>query len=221
MENNFVNTWNDVVKHPNDFFRNMPVSGGYRDPLIFAIVNYIIAAILASVSSVMQTRTLAESEVVPEIMVSMSQGMGLLNLVTAPIFNIIGLFIGAAILFVCFKIMGGSGTYEGTVRIMAYTSIVSVILGIIGIIILLIVPSPLLEQFMQNDPDMTVIMEYMQYAIYGITLMLIVFVYNVFLLGLGGKYVHELSMLRSVIGVLLPGIAMGLLIAVMIIISGT
>lgn len=220
MENNFVNTWKDVVKHPNDFFRNMPVSGGYRDPLIFAIVNYIIAAILATVSSVMQTRILAESEVVPEIMVSMSQGMGLLNLVTAPILDVIGLFIGAAIFFVCFNIMGGSGTYEGTVKIVAYTSILPVISGIIGIIIVLIVPSPPLEQFMQNDPDMTAIMEYMQYAIYGITLML-VFVYDVFLLGLGGKYVHELSMLRSVIGVLLPSIAMGLLIAVTIIISGT
>lgn len=220
MENNFVNTWKDVVKHPNDFFRNMPVSGGYRDPLIFAIVNYIIAAILATVSSVMQTRILAESEVVPEIMVSMSQGMGLLNLVTAPILDVIGLFIGAAIFFVCFNIMGGSGTYEGTVKIVAYTSILPVISGIIGIIIVLIVPSPPLEQFMQNYPDMTAIMEYMQYAIYGITLML-VFVYDVFLLGLGGKYVHELSMLRSVIGVLLPSIAMGLLIAVTIIISGT
>ena len=221
MENNFINTWKDIVKHPNDFFRNMPVSGGYRDPLIFAVINYVIAAILTTAGNLINLRTLAESEVMPGFMVSMSYGMALFNLVTAPIFNIISLFIGAGILFICFKIMSGSGTYEGTVRIVAYTSIVSVILGIIGIIIILIIPSPPMEQFMQATPDMAEIMEYMQYAIYGIVLMLIVFAYNVFLLGLGGKYVHGLSLIRSLIGVLLPVIALGLLFAVMIIISAT
>ena len=78
-----------------------------------------------------------------------------------------------------------------------------------------------MEQFMQATTDMAEIMEYMQFAIYGIVLMLIVFAYNVFLLGIGGKYVHGLSMLHSLISVLLPVIVLGLLIIIMMIISTT
>ena len=36
--------------------------------------------------------------------------------------GIVGLFVGGIILFVFFKIFGGSGGYEGTVRILSYSS---------------------------------------------------------------------------------------------------
>ena len=79
MDNNFVNTWKDVVKHPNDFFRSMPVSGGYHDPLIFAFINYIIVAILGTAGGIMQTMALVESEVIPAFIYSISNVMALLN----------------------------------------------------------------------------------------------------------------------------------------------
>ena len=58
-------------------------------------------------------------------------------IVAMPIFGIIGLFISGLILYICFKIIGGSGSYEGTVRIVSYASAVNAVswIPIIGQII--------------------------------------------------------------------------------------
>jgi len=56
-----------------------------------------------------------------------------------PIAGIIGLFISGAILYICFKIVGGSGSYEGTVRMLSYISAVNAVawIPILGWIIAL------------------------------------------------------------------------------------
>ena len=47
--------------------------------------------------------------------------------IAAPILGIVGIFIGGLILHICFKIVGGSGSYEGTVRTVSYASAISVV----------------------------------------------------------------------------------------------
>jgi hypothetical protein len=82
----------------------MPRSGGYKDPLIFALVILLIPGIIFMIFT-----------------------LGL-SLIMAPLFGIVGLFIGAAILFfACTKFVGGKGDYEGTFRVVAYTSAVNVV----------------------------------------------------------------------------------------------
>ena len=112
----FIGTWKKVITTPGDFFKEMPTSGGYEAPLKFAVVNYVIAGIG---------------------MALISLGSAFFMIVAMPIFGIIGLFISGLILYICFKIIGGSGSYEGTVRIVSYASAVNAVswIPIIGQII--------------------------------------------------------------------------------------
>ena len=114
----FIGTWKKVITTPSDFFREMPTSGGYEVPLKFAVVNYIIAGIGLTLISL---------------------GSAFFAIVFIPIAGVIGLFISGAILYICFKIVGGSGSYEGTVRIVSYASAVNAVswIPIIGQIIAL------------------------------------------------------------------------------------
>ena len=102
----FIGTWKKVITTPGDFFKEMPTSGGYEEPLKFAVVNYVIAGIGATL---------------------LTLGSAFFAIVVAPIIGIIWLFISGAILYICFKIVGGSGSYEGTVRIISYTSAVNAV----------------------------------------------------------------------------------------------
>lgn len=114
----FIGTWKKVITTPGDFFREMPTSGGYGEPLKFAVVNYIIAGIGLTLISL---------------------GRAFFMIVAMPIFGIIGLFISGLILYICFKIVGGSGSYEGTVRMLSYVSAVNAVawIPIIGWIVAL------------------------------------------------------------------------------------
>jgi len=224
MLGNFVSTWKSVIIHPNDFFRDMPTSGGYRDPLVFAVINYIIYAIIASTSNLVQIRSLVESGVIPGSMVAISYVMSLVGLIFTPVFSIIGLFIGAAIYFICFKMVGGSGSYEGTFRISAYASAVTVISGVLVVVFTFVnLLSPVNQ--MISITDMAELMESMQYMVYSISsiilLLLLLVIYSIYLMGQGGKYVHNITMLRSVIAILLPSIVVGLLFISLIMFSGS
>ena len=116
----FIGTWKKVITTPGDFFKEMPTSGGYGEPLKFAVVNYIIAGIGLTLVSL---------------------GGAFFMIVAMPIIGIIGLFISGAILYICFKIVGGSGSYEGTVRMLSYISAVNAVawIPILGWIIALYV----------------------------------------------------------------------------------
>jgi len=102
----FIETWKTVITTPGDFFRDMPTSGGYEAPLKFAVVNYLIAGIGTAL---------------------ISFGSMFAAVIATPVFGVIGLFIGGLILYVCFKVVGGSGSYEGTVRLAAYSSAVTAV----------------------------------------------------------------------------------------------
>ena len=102
----FIGTWKKVITTPSDFFKEMPTSGGYGEPLKFAVVNYIIAGIGLTLISL---------------------GSAFFMILVMPIAGIIGLFISGAILYICFKIVGGSGSYEGTVRMLSYISAVNAV----------------------------------------------------------------------------------------------
>ena len=207
MLDKFVNTWKSVIFQPNIFFKDMPTVGGYGNPLVFAFINYIIYAIITSIGTLVQMKSL---EFMPNFMVGISYTTSLINLITTPIFSTIGLFIGAAIYLVCFKIVGGSGSYEGTFRILAYTSVVTVISGVLTVILVFIIPCPPMNQ-MIGVTNIAEFKEYMQYAIYIIVFVLLETIYTIYLVSSGGKYVHEISTLKSIIAAILPYIAIGLL----------
>jgi hypothetical protein len=101
----------------------------------------------------------------------------IMTAIMAPIMGIIFLFIGAAIFYIIYKVLGGSGSYEGTVRFLSYASAVMVVSWI-----------PLIG------------------LVFGF--------YQLYLYIVGGMIVHNVSMAKSAIAVLLPTFLVILLVMV-------
>ncbi|MCG7849624.1 MAG: YIP1 family protein [ANME-2 cluster archaeon] len=104
----YVETLKKVLTNPEGFYSEMPKSGGFQEPLTFAAINFAILGLLSGIIAVILSGASATSIVI--------------SLIGVVIIGIIGLFIGGIILYIFFKIFGGSGDYEGTVRILSYSS---------------------------------------------------------------------------------------------------
>ena len=110
-----------VVTAPISFYKTMPTSGGYAEPIIFVVVMSLITAIVAIVFG-----TLGLSMA--------GLAVGISSLIFIPIFSVIGSFIGAAILFVIWKLMGSDKDYETAYRCAAYAFAISPIMAAISFI---------------------------------------------------------------------------------------
>ena len=112
----YIETWKEVIQSPSDFYRRMSTTGGYADPLTFAAISFAISGILSALLSFG----------IYGIFGMHGRGFSFLTLIglviATPILGIIGLFIGAAIFYVIYKLLGGTGSYEGTVRFASYAS---------------------------------------------------------------------------------------------------
>ncbi|WP_116365361.1 YIP1 family protein [Parahaliea mediterranea] len=92
-----------VLTNPAGFYQTMPRSGGFLEPVIFAAVMAAAGGVVAAVLSLFASNV----------------GMlaaGFAGIVIFPIFAVIGGFIGAAVLFVIWKLMGSSQDYETAFR---------------------------------------------------------------------------------------------------------
>lgn len=103
---NYYETGKKVIVKPVDFFKEMPITGGYKDPLIFAIITAVIMGVGLTIITL---------------------GVGFLAIIFAPIAVAISIFLAALLLLICAKIVGGTGTYEGTLRVAAYANVVNII----------------------------------------------------------------------------------------------
>ncbi len=106
MLKQYFETGKNIILKPVDFFKTMPVTGGYKDPLIFALITSVIMGIGLTIITL---------------------GVGFLAIIFAPIAVTISVFLAALLLMVCAKMVGGTGTYEATVRVAAYANIVNII----------------------------------------------------------------------------------------------
>jgi hypothetical protein len=113
----YIDTWKSVMQSPSEFYRKMPKTGGYADPLIFAAINFAVFGLMTA---------LFNRGMYGGIYSGREFGFFIVfgSLIMTPIFGIISLFIEALILYVIYRLLGGSGTYEGTVRFISYATAV-------------------------------------------------------------------------------------------------
>jgi len=192
---NFIETCKEVILKPSDFYRKMPTIGGYTDPLTFAAISFLIYGVISTLTGVLLSRVgymngmyggmLGEIYGVGEF----SSSMIILYVIIVPILGIVILLIDAAILNIIYKVLGGTGNYEGTLRFTSYANAVNIItwIPIIGWIFSL---------------------------------------YSLYLYIVGGSIVHNISMWKSAVAILLDMILIGLLavaigVAVALIMIGT
>ncbi len=98
-----------IALDPGGFYRDMARSGGYAEPLIFIVVMGVIAGIVAAIGSILFGG------------MRIGMGFGLAAIIALPIMAIIGSFIGAAIMFVIWKLMGSGESYHVAWRCVAYS----------------------------------------------------------------------------------------------------
>jgi len=103
---NYYDTGKNIVLKPVDFFKEMPTTGGYKDPLIFATITAVIMGVGLTIITL---------------------GVGFLAIIFAPIAVAISIFLAAFLLLICARIVNGKGTYEATLRVAAYANVVNVI----------------------------------------------------------------------------------------------
>jgi hypothetical protein len=147
----YITSWKEVILRPSDFYQRMQKTGGYADSLAFAAISFIIYGLLTVIFN--RGMYIRVSTV-------------LLAAIVTPIAGIIFLFIGATVLDIIYKGRGGTGSYEGTVKLISYATAVMVLSWI-----------PLAG--------------------------MIVGIYGIYLCTVGGMFVHNVSMEKSVIVVFL------------------
>jgi hypothetical protein len=111
-----------VVTDPVGFYQSMPKSGGLGDPLIFMIALALVSAVLSAILSLFGFG-------MGGMMVA-----GLMAIIVVPIFVVIFGFVGAAIAYIIWKLMGSDENYETAYRCVAYTSAVGPVVTVLGIV---------------------------------------------------------------------------------------
>lgn len=110
-----------VITQPAAFFRAMPKTGGFIEPLIFMVVIGVVSGLIQAVLSLLH--------------LNMAGAMaGIAAIVIMPVAILIFGFIGAGIAFLVWKFMGSQENYETAYRCCAYASAISPITTILGII---------------------------------------------------------------------------------------
>lgn len=111
-----------VLTSPESFFRGMPKTGGYVNPLIFMIVMGVVGGLIQSIFSIIGLR------------VATGLAMGVASIILVPIVIAIFGFVGAAILYLIWKLMGSQEEYETAYRCAAYISALTPITCVLGIV---------------------------------------------------------------------------------------
>ena len=111
-----------MIKDPVGFYREMPVSGGFVDPLIFLVILGVATGLVRSVIALLGFN------------VAGAMAMGVASIILAPIFMVIFSFIFAGIAFVIWMLMGSKQSFETAYRCVAYTTAVSPIVALFSVI---------------------------------------------------------------------------------------
>jgi hypothetical protein len=119
----FIQTLTMVLTKPDLAFRTMKTEGGLAEPLIYALIGGCAGAIVAFFFSLLfQSMGLFTGQR-NAFTVMAGMGVGAIAfLILIPIFIVLGLFIGSAIVHVCLMIVGGANkTFETTFRVIAFS----------------------------------------------------------------------------------------------------
>lgn len=111
-----------IIKKPVGFYQRMPHTGGYAEPIIFLMVMAAVAGLIVTVFSMFGSG------------LSGIMMFGLAAVVILPIAAVISSFIGAAIMFIIWKLMGSDKNFETAYRCVAYASAIYPISAVLGLV---------------------------------------------------------------------------------------
>jgi hypothetical protein len=115
-------TVGDVITNPAGFYKDMPVSGGLADPMVFLAAMGIVTGIIQAFLSIIGFGY------------KVTFFMAIASIIFVPLMAVIFSFIGAGIFFVIWKLMGSEQSFETAYRCVAYAAAISPITTLIGVI---------------------------------------------------------------------------------------
>ncbi len=121
--NAFVETLVMVLTKPGEAFTVMKREGGLGEPLIYALIGGCLGGIVSLLFSLglQSVGFFADRHDTFAAMTGMGVG-SLAFIVLVPLFIVIGLFIGSAIIHLCLMIVGGANqSFETTFRVIAFS----------------------------------------------------------------------------------------------------
>ena len=111
-----------VITQPVAFFRGMAVQGGFAEPAIFVAVMGAVAGLLIAVLALIGFGAVGAAVA------------GFAAIFIMPIFAVIGSFIGAAVMFVLWKLMGSERDFEASYRCVAFASALYPVNAFLGLV---------------------------------------------------------------------------------------
>ena len=126
---NYFKTCKEVILSPSDFYRRMPTTGGYADPLTFATISLIIGFFLRAIVSYGMVMFGINSSILTfgSMPVSKLDFSTFSNVVGLIFISIVSFFVGSLILNLLYTAFGGTGSYEGTLRFISYASAINLL----------------------------------------------------------------------------------------------
>jgi len=121
--NAFVETLVMVLTKPGEAFTVMKREGGLGEPLIYALIGGCLGGIVSLLFSLglQSVGFFADSHNTFAAMTGMGVGSAAF-IVLVPLFIVIGVFIGSAIVHLCLMIVGGANqSFETTFRVIAFS----------------------------------------------------------------------------------------------------
>lgn len=108
-----------VLTKPDEFFRRMPKTGGFVEPMIFLVVMGVAGGLIQAVAGIAGLRPAG------------GMAMGVASIIILPILIAVFGFVGAGILFVVWKLLGSQESYETAYRCGAYTGALTPIVTVL------------------------------------------------------------------------------------------
>ncbi len=183
-----------ILFHPKKFFDEMPVSGGYGEPVKFIIFTYIIYSIIETLGTIVLAILSGGNFIEPLTMILAAGFISILYIITSVIvYAIIGpiiLFIIAGVYHVLLRLFGAKGDYEATFRVYAYVSSLALIS------IVLLIPTTTLPTLFD--------VSLMTFMIISFLIGLCVGIYGLYVSLVGLSKVHDIPKKRVLFAMLIP-----------------
>ncbi len=112
-----------IITNPVDFYRRMPKTGGYGDPVTFMLVIAVVTAVVLAVFSLFGLGTVGEA---------MAVGFG--GIIFLPIMALLVSFLGSGMLYVVWKMIGSPEPFEVSYRCVAYAAALYPVTIVVGLI---------------------------------------------------------------------------------------
>lgn len=119
----FIETLQMVLTRPAEAFTVMRREGGFGEPLIYAVVGGSVGAIVAFLFSLLFHSFGMFADQRNPLNAMAGMGIGSIGfIILVPLFIVIGLFIGAAVVHLCLMLVGGANQpFETTFRVLAFS----------------------------------------------------------------------------------------------------